>query len=163
MGSSNFLSSSVEKVNFRTEVLSRHLSQETPTPLILQAFPCLSYSPLELSEPSAIFDIKEMRKLMDGHNVVERDWIFGLMGGKMFVSADYNQSKEQQREITMRRIEYLLENGVFKKWMTGKGPENELRIFAFCDCAGIFDHSLYVKVGVHFFLWYVFVHFMPIF
>ncbi|CAN4117566.1 unnamed protein product [Withania somnifera] len=136
MERSNFLSSSMKKVNFRTKVLSRHLNQETPTHnFILQSLPCLSYSPPELSEPSAIFDIKEMRKLTDGHNLVEKDWLL----------------------ITVRRIEYLHERGVFKKWLTGKGPEDELRILAFTDCVGIFDHSLAIKVGVHFYLWYVFV------
>ncbi|KAH0722059.1 hypothetical protein KY289_005103 [Solanum tuberosum] len=155
----------MEKVNFRTKIISRHLNQETPPPnLLLQSFPCLSYNPPELSEPSAIFDTKEMRKLMDGHNLVEKDWLFGLMlqsnlfnpierGGKVFVSPDYNQSKEQQREITMKRIGYLLEHGVFKKWLTGKGPEDELRKLGLLDCLGIYDHSLAIKVGVHFFLW----------
>lgn len=103
---------------------------------------------------------------MDGHNFVEKDWLFGLMlqsnlfnpierGGKVFVSPDYNQSKEQQREITMKRIGYLLEHGVFKKWLTGKGHEDELRKLGLLDCLGIYDHSLAIKVGVHFFLWYV--------
>ncbi|XP_055807401.1 acyl-coenzyme A oxidase 3, peroxisomal-like isoform X1 [Solanum dulcamara] len=157
--------SSMEKVNFRTKIINSHLNQETASPnLIIQSFPCLSYNPPELSEPSAVFDIKEMRKLMDGHNLVERDWLFGLMlqsnlfnpiqrGGKVFVSPDYSQSKEQQREITMRRIGYLLEHGVFKKWLTGKGPEDELRKLGLLDCLGIFDHSLAIKTGVHFFLW----------
>ncbi|XP_015055931.1 acyl-coenzyme A oxidase 3, peroxisomal-like isoform X2 [Solanum pennellii] len=157
--------SSMEKVNFRTKIISRHLNQETPSPnLLLQSIPCLSYNPPELLEPSAIFDTKEMRKLMDGHNFVEKDWLFGLMlqsnlfnpierGGKVFVSPDYNQSKEQQREITMKRIWYLLEHGVFKKWLTGKGHEDELRKLGLLDCLGIYDHSLAIKVGVHFFLW----------
>ncbi|KAK4723567.1 hypothetical protein R3W88_026346 [Solanum pinnatisectum] len=74
-------------------------------------------------------------------------------GGKVFVSPDYNQSKEQQSEINMKRIGYLLEHGVFKKWLTGKGPEDELRKLGLLDCLGIYDHSLAIKVGVHFFLW----------
>ncbi|XP_016462915.1 acyl-coenzyme A oxidase 3, peroxisomal-like isoform X1 [Nicotiana tabacum] len=164
--SSSSYSSSMEKVNFRTKVLSRHLNQENPTPInsILQSFPCLSYNPPEFSEPSSVFDIKEMRKLLDDHNLEDKDWLFGLMlqsnlfntkvrGGKVFVCPDYNQSKEQQSEITMRRIECLLEHGVFKGWLTGNGPEDELRKLAFTDVVSIFDHSLSVKIGVHFFLW----------
>ncbi|XP_019227730.1 PREDICTED: acyl-coenzyme A oxidase 3, peroxisomal isoform X1 [Nicotiana attenuata] len=163
--SSSSYSSSMEKVNFRTKVLSRHLNQENPTPnSILQSFPCLSYNPPEFSETFAVFDIKEMRKLLDDHNLEDKDWLFGLMlqsnlfnpkirGGKVFVCPDYNQSKEQQREITMRRIEYLLEHGVFKGWLTGNGPDDELRKLAFIDVVSIFDHSLSVKIGVHFFLW----------
>ncbi|KAH0778343.1 hypothetical protein KY290_004770 [Solanum tuberosum] len=53
----------------------------------------------------------------------------------------------------MKRIGYLLEHGVFKKWLTGKGPEDELRKLGLLDCLGIYDHSLAIKVGVHFFLW----------
>ncbi|CAN4087258.1 unnamed protein product [Withania somnifera] len=155
----------MDKVNFRTKVLTGHLNQETPSHnSTLQRTPCLSYTPPELSEPSSNFDTKEMRKLMDGHNCLDRDWCYGLMlqsnlfnpterSGKVFVSPDYNQSKEQQREITMRRIGYLLEHGVFRKWLTGNGPEDEFRKLALLDCVGIFDHSLAIKIGVHFFLW----------
>ena len=101
---------------------------------------------------------------MDGQNIEDRDWLFGLMvqsklfnprerGGKTFVLPDYNQSMEQQREMTMKRIGFLLDHGVFQGWLTGKGPEAELRKFALLDVIGIFDHSLAIKVGVHFFLW----------
>ncbi|XP_009783430.1 acyl-coenzyme A oxidase 3, peroxisomal isoform X3 [Nicotiana sylvestris] len=166
MENSHFSSSSMERVNFRTKVISKHLNQENPTfnYSLLQSFPCLSYNPPEFSEPFSVFDIKEMRKLLDGYNLQERDWLFGLMlqsnlfntkvrGGKVFVCPDYDQSKEQQREITMRRIGYLMQNGVFERWLTGKGPEDELRKFDFVDVVGIFDHSLKIKLGVHFFLW----------
>lgn len=172
MEKSNLLCSSMEKVNFRTKVLSRHLKQETPTlNVILQSLPCLSYNPPELSETAAVFDIKEMRKLMDGHNLEERDWFFGLIlqsklfnpvrrGGKVFLSPDYSQSKEQQREMTMRRIEYLVEHGFSKDWLTVKGPEDELRKLALLDCIFIYDHSLSIKMGVHFLLWYAFLSVM---
>lgn len=109
---------------------------------------------------------------MDGHNLEDRDWLFGLMiqsklfcprerGNKVFVGADYNQSMEQQREMTMKRINYLYEHGVFEGWLTKKGVESELRKFSFLEIMGIFDHSLAIKIGVHFFLWYViFLHFI---
>ncbi|KAL3502696.1 hypothetical protein ACH5RR_037145 [Cinchona calisaya] len=160
----------MEKINFRTKVLSRHLNHDpfntknsSKNPF-LQSSPCLSYTPPELSEPNSVFDVKLMRKLMDGHNIVDRDWLYNLMvqsklfnpqekGGKIFVLPDYNQSMEQQREMTMKRIEYLLDHGVFQGWLTRKGPEAELRKFAILDVVGIFDHSLAIKLGVHFFLW----------
>ncbi|CDP15892.1 unnamed protein product [Coffea canephora] len=155
----------MEKINFRTKVLSRHLNHDpTGDKPFLQSSPCLSYTPPELSEPNSFFDVKLMRKLMDGHNIEDRDWLYNLIvqsklfnpqekGGKIFVLPDYNQSMEQQREMTMKRIEYLLDNGVFQGWLTRKGPEAELRKFAFLDVVGIFDHSLAIKIGVHFFLW----------
>lgn len=101
---------------------------------------------------------------MDGHNLEDRDWLYGLMlqsklfnrrsrGGKVYVFPDFNQTMEQQREITMKRIAYLSDCGVFRGWLTGKGPEAEMRKLALLDVVGIFDHSLSIKIGVHFFLW----------
>ncbi|KAK9284343.1 hypothetical protein L1049_023514 [Liquidambar formosana] len=105
-----------------------------------------------------------MRKLMDGHNFQDRDWLFGLMiqsklfcpkraGGRVFISPDYNQTMEQQREMTMKRIAYLLDRGVFDGWLTGKGAEAEMRKFALHEVIGMYDHSLAVKLGVHYYLW----------
>lgn len=74
----------------------------------------------------------------------------------MFVGPDYNQSKEQQRLITMKRIEYMAERGAFLGWLTDSTPQSQLRRFALQEVADSFDHSLSIKIGVHFFLWYVF-------
>lgn len=71
----------------------------------------------------------------------------------MFASPDYNQSMEQQREATMKRIQYLRDRGVFRGFLTGKDIEAEKRKFAFFDVFTLYDHSLGVKLGVHFFLW----------
>ncbi|KAI3440777.1 Acyl-coenzyme A oxidase [Psidium guajava] len=155
----------MDRVSWRTQVLKNHLTQApspSQTPSLSQT-PCLNYSPPELAE-STHFDTSEMRKLLDGHNLQERDWLYGLMtqsklfnprrlGGRVFVSPDYNQSMEQQREMTMKRIDYLLEKGAFEGWLTGKTVEDELRKFALLEVAGVYDHSLVIKLGVHFFLW----------
>ncbi|KAA3462576.1 acyl-coenzyme A oxidase 3, peroxisomal-like [Gossypium australe] len=125
----------------RTKVLTDHLLQSPPSSSFqtpsLSSNACLNYSPPELSEKYA-FDINDMRKLMDGHDLEERDRLFGMItqnkvfnprvrGGKVFVSPDYNQSMEQQREMTWKRIEYLFERGVFQGWLTGEGEEVEMR------------------------------------
>lgn len=55
----------------------------------------------------------------------------------------------------MKRIEYLLDNGVFKGWLTDNGIEAVWRKFALFEAIGIYDHSLAIKLGVHFHLWYV--------
>ncbi|XP_050379349.1 acyl-coenzyme A oxidase 3, peroxisomal-like [Argentina anserina] len=153
----------MDRVTWRTHVLSNHLHGPAASSA-LTANPCVGFSPPELTEPLD-FDVKEMRKLLDHHNLEERDWLFGLMrqsklfnpkeagDGRVFVSPDYNQSMEQQREMTMKRIEYLLDRGVFKGWLTERGVEAELRKFALLEVTGIYDHSLSVKLGVHFFLW----------
>ena len=70
------------------------------------------------------------------------------------MSPDYNETMEQQREISMKRILYFLENGVFKGWLTETGPEAELKKFALYEVCGMYDYSLSAKLGVHFLLWY---------
>ncbi|CAN7065293.1 unnamed protein product [Brassica rapa subsp. trilocularis] len=149
----------------RAHILANHILRSPPLPssLSLAREVCLQYSPPELNE-SYGFDVKEMRRLLDGHNTEDRDWLYGLMmqsnlfnrkerGGKIFVSPDYNQTMEQQREITMKRIWYLLEKGVYRGWLTDSGPEAELKKLALLEVCGIYDHSLSIKLGVHFFLW----------
>lgn len=102
---------------------------------------------------------------MDGHDVEARDWAYRLMEksplfwsprrlpeGRVFMIPDYNQPMEHQREMTMRRIMYLKEGGLYDAWLTG-GRETEMRRFALLESIGLFDHSLTVKTGVHFFLW----------
>ncbi|WCJ30874.1 Acyl-coenzyme A oxidase 3 peroxisomal [Euphorbia peplus] len=157
-------SSPTSRALSRTRILSNHFLNPSPEPFPpLESSICSNYSPPELHERSE-FDVKAMRKLIDMHNIEDRDWLFGLMrqsnlfnprekGGRMFVLPDYNQSMEQQREITMRRIEYLLEKGVFEEWLSGTGVQSEMRKFALHEIIGIYDYSLTVKLAVHFFLW----------
>ncbi|THU45251.1 hypothetical protein C4D60_Mb02t15870 [Musa balbisiana] len=146
-------------------VIAGHLNCQSPSaaaPLALAA--CLHYDPPELSEKPPAFDLAALRRVLDGHDLAARDWLFRLMeesplfcprrrGDRTFVAPDYNQTKEQQRAVTMRRIEYLLRRGVFEGWVTGSGPEAELRKLAFFECIAIYDHSLSIKLGVTYFLW----------
>ncbi|KAF5188727.1 Acyl-coenzyme A oxidase 3, peroxisomal [Thalictrum thalictroides] len=159
-------SNSTERASWRTSVLTKHFHQ-TPSVLSssssLESSICLQYTPPELSEKFE-FDIRDMRRLLDGHNFEDRDWLYGLMkqnnlfcpkiyGGRVFISPDYNQSMEQQREMTMKRLEYLTNRGVFQGWLTDKGVDIHMRKFALLEVIGMFDHSLSVKLGVHMFLW----------
>ncbi|XP_058095758.1 acyl-coenzyme A oxidase 3, peroxisomal-like [Magnolia sinica] len=154
-----------DQISRRTAILTRHLHRPSFHPHLpsLEPSTCLQYSPPEISAASD-FDVRDLRRLMDGHNVEDRDWLFGLMvqsklfcprnsGGRTFIAPDYNQSMEQQREMTMKRIGYLSSLGVFDGWLTGRGPESELRKLSFLECIGSYDHSLAIKIGVHFFLW----------
>ncbi|KAL0865404.1 hypothetical protein Bca101_044522 [Brassica carinata] len=150
----------------RAHVLANHILQSPPQPsnISLTREVCLQYTPPELNE-SYGFQVKEMRKLLDGHNLEDRDWLYGIMvqsnlfnrkergGGKVFVSPDYNETMKQQREISMKRILYLLEKGVFKGWLTETSPEAELKKFALYEVCGMYDYSLSAKLGVHFLLW----------
>ncbi|KAG2324076.1 hypothetical protein Bca52824_006804, partial [Brassica carinata] len=135
----------------RAHVLANHILQSPPQPsnISLTREVCLQYTPPELNE-SYGFQVKEMRKLLDGHNLEDRDWLYGIM---VFVSPDYNETMKQQREISMKRILYLLEKGVFKGWLTETSPEAELKKFALYEVCGMYDYSLSAKLGVHFLLW----------
>lgn len=144
----------MDAASFRTEVLSRHLQSPSSSQSLLQSSTCLNYA-----EP-VLFDTHQMRKLMDGHHWEHRDLVYKLIiesqlfvptnrGGKVFVTPDYNQSMQQQREMTMKRIQYLVRHGVFDGFLTS----DELRSFAIADAVGAYDHSLGIKLGVHFFLW----------
>ncbi|KAG2267198.1 hypothetical protein Bca52824_061753 [Brassica carinata] len=150
---------------WRAHVLANHILRSAPPPsnISLTRDVCL-HTPPEVKE-SCGFDVKEMRKLLDGHNLEERDWLYGIMiqnnlfnrkergGGKEFVSPDYNETMEQQREISMKRILYLLEKGVFQGWLTETSPEAELKKFVLYEVCGMYDYSLSAKLGVQFLLW----------
>ncbi|EMS62186.1 hypothetical protein TRIUR3_06747 [Triticum urartu] len=125
----------------------------------LQFSPCLSYAPPESSGAPPAFAPMELRALLDGHHLRERDWAYGAMeesplfcprraGGKVFVSPDYNEGKEGQREATMRRIGYLTRRGVFRGWLTEPGPDAELHKLALLECLGVYDHSLAIKIEI---------------
>ncbi|KAF3453613.1 hypothetical protein FNV43_RR04054 [Rhamnella rubrinervis] len=74
--------------------------------------------------------------------------------GRLFVSLDYDQSMEQQREMTVKHIGYMLDRRFFRGWLMEKGPEAKMRKLALMDVFAIFDHFIAMKLGVHFFLWY---------
>ncbi|XP_071735800.1 acyl-coenzyme A oxidase 3, peroxisomal-like [Rutidosis leptorrhynchoides] len=162
----------MDRVIFRTQILTGHLqNHNNPDTGLLYTTPCVNYTPPELSELSSDFDTKSLRKLLDGESMDEIDYMFNLMiqstlfcprnrGGKVFISPDFNQSMEQQRKMTMKRVDYLREQGVFDGWLTRKGPEAELSGFTRANSCGVFDHSLGIKLGVHFFLWGGAIQFM---
>ncbi|KAI3744108.1 hypothetical protein L1987_57183 [Smallanthus sonchifolius] len=162
----------MDRVSFRTQVLTRHLNNHHSTSTdLLHPATCLSYSPPELWEQPPDYDTKSLRKLLDRDSMEEIDYMFNLMiqsnlfcrrerGGKVFILPDFNQSMEQQREMTMRRIGYLREQGVFDGWLTRKGPDAELSGFTRANSCGVFDHSFGIKLGVHFFLWGGAIQFM---
>ncbi|XP_078177053.1 acyl-coenzyme A oxidase 3, peroxisomal-like [Carex rostrata] len=163
MGS--LFNSGVDRAARRATILANHLIQpELAATSLLSASNCLHYNAPELTNPAS-FNTIHLRQILDGHHVETRDWLFKLMEesplfcpkrrceGKVFVTPDYNATKEQQREMTMRRIEFLLNNGVFEGWLTDFSAEATLRKFGLLESLGVYDHSLAIKVGVHFILW----------
>lgn len=101
---------------------------------------------------------------MDGHDVELRDKVFDLMrqsklfhyktvGDLTYLQANYNDSLDTQRQLTMDRLVYFKEHGLFKGCLTNATPEQQMQTSAFFECLALFDHSSYVKVGVHIRLW----------
>jgi len=111
-----------------------------------------------------IFDKEEMRYLLDDHNILERELMYDLMAsselfwakkvGNMVLAPHYNEPMEKQRDKTLARILFLCEKGAFKGWLTEHTQQFEFRQSALCESLDIFDHSLSIKLGVHFYLWY---------
>ncbi|MCO5578203.1 hypothetical protein L7F22_032041 [Adiantum nelumboides] len=60
---------------------------------------------------------------------------------------------EAQRSITMERIQFLLRKGVFRGWLTNNDLQFAFSRSAVHQSLGTFDHSLGIKLGVHFHLW----------
>lgn len=101
---------------------------------------------------------------MDGHSVQVRDQCFELMrknelfhlktgGSTTFLGVDYGALLHTQREITMERLMYMRDSGVFKGLLTVNTMEQYLTTSAVFECMSLFDHSLSIKAGVHFHLW----------
>ncbi|MCO5557767.1 hypothetical protein L7F22_011338 [Adiantum nelumboides] len=101
-----------------------------------------------------------MRKLLDGHDTEKRDAIYNLIASsELFqfknglVVPDCNKTMEEHREMTLKRIKFLLRKGVFQGYLTSNNPDLYLTRAAVYESLGNFDHSLSVKVSLQFNLW----------
>ncbi|KAH8932954.1 hypothetical protein BDL97_18G006000 [Sphagnum fallax] len=155
---------SVLAKHFATQEEARAASSTITSSGSLRRSACLEYASPESNSERPAFDKEEMRCLLDGHNIPERNFMFNLMasselfqakkvGNTIFLSPDYNQPMEEQRDITLARILFLREKGVFKGWLTERTQESDLKRSALFESFGIFDHSLAIKLGVHIHLW----------
>jgi acyl-CoA oxidase len=110
------------------------------------------------------FDQAAMRALLDGHHMEVRDSFTNLMlssdlfvskrvGGRVFASPNFNTTMEEHRDKTLQRILFFKSKGVFQGWLTDSSVEDALKRAALFETLGIFDHSLAIKLGVHFHLW----------
>eukprot|EP00252_Welwitschia_mirabilis_P019483 TRINITY_DN4526_c0_g1_i1.p1 TRINITY_DN4526_c0_g1~~TRINITY_DN4526_c0_g1_i1.p1 ORF type:complete len:562 (+),score=96.10 TRINITY_DN4526_c0_g1_i1:549-2234(+) len=154
-----------QQIARRTSVIARHLIVAEDERLSsLEKFCCLQYSPPESVSGEAAFAIDSMRRIIDVHNIEDRDWLFKLMassdlfglnkrGSYVFCIPDYNKPMEHQREMTLKRIHFLAKKGIFKGWLTSTSEPDIKKYAAWNECLGIYDHSLAIKVGVHMHLW----------
>jgi len=77
----------------------------------------------------------------------------GSDGRPVYTAMDYNTTKEEQREVTFKRILFLRDAGYFRGWLTNDDTENVRRKAAMHEAIGIYDHSMAIKLGVHIHLW----------
>ncbi|KAI5077659.1 hypothetical protein GOP47_0007483 [Adiantum capillus-veneris] len=101
-----------------------------------------------------------MRKVLDGHDIGKREAIYNLIASsELFqfkeglVVPDCNKTMEEQREMTLKRIKFLLKKGVFQGYLTSNNPGLFLSRAAVFESLGNFDHSLGVKVSLQYNLW----------
>ncbi|XP_078438670.1 acyl-coenzyme A oxidase 3, peroxisomal-like [Wolffia australiana] len=164
----------LERVHRRTSIIAHHLlngSSSTAETRQLEASACVQYASPESYEKIELY-VDEMRRIMDGHDSDARDWVYRIMEesplflsprrprkGRIFLIPNYDEPMEQQRELTMRRIVYLRDRGMYDGWLTC-GREMEMRRFALIESSVLFDHSLGIKLGVQFFLWGLGIRFL---
>ncbi|CAM6085229.1 unnamed protein product [Calypogeia fissa] len=152
----------------RTSVLAKHFSQISVNHhqqhTALERVPCLQYTSPEANSGASAFDVATLRGLMDGHDTELRDKIFDLMkksplfhyrtvGDLTYLQANYNDSLDKQRELTMERLLYFKDNGLFKGCLTNATPKQQMETITFFEILAMFDHSASIKAGVHIHLW----------
>jgi acyl-CoA oxidase len=105
-----------------------------------------------------------MRELMDGHDLELRDELYNLMrkntlfhlktvGDLTYMQPDYGLPLDTQRELTMDRVLYFKDEGLFKGSLTNATPEQQLQTSVLLEVLAMFDHSSSIKAGVHIHLW----------
>ena len=110
---------------------------------------------------------RSMRSVLFGESVKAYDRVFAFAKdnplfwvnpnppeGHLFTGTDYDMPKKEQRELTFKRILCLRDAGFFDGWMTDMTPNGMRESLAFSEAFGMLDHSLTIKIGVHFRLWY---------
>ncbi|CAM6111624.1 unnamed protein product [Calypogeia fissa] len=157
------------RLSRRTSILAKHFLQNSAhhqqqQARALESVPCFQYTPPEDNSGVPAFDTATMRELLDGHHVEFRNKFFDLLrqselfhyktiGDLTYLQANYGDSLDAQRQLTMDRLLYLKEHGLFKGCLTNQTPEKQMETAAFFECMASFDHSMSIKAGVHIHLW----------
>eukprot|EP00899_Mesostigma_viride_P024497 jgi/Mesvir1/5231/Mv15357-RA.1 len=145
---------------WRTSVIGKHLAAHDSLPLQnIERSPCMAYTPPEKNECPPAFSTDEMRAVLDVHHLDVRDQLYELFatddmfkGKKGFSMVNYDATVAELREKNMARILHLVKKGWYKGCLS-TDPNVMWRMAAVGEAVGLYDHSLGVKLGVHFQLW----------
>ncbi|CDF77395.1 unnamed protein product [Chondrus crispus] len=95
------------------------------------------------------FDTKKMRELLDMNNFELRDSLYELFKNPVFVPR-YNETLDEERARTIQRWRLIAKTGVFHEALRIFTVKGRQRYEATLESVGAIDHSLDIKMGVHY-------------
>lgn len=95
------------------------------------------------------FDVKKMRELLDMNNFELRDSFYELFRNPVFAHR-YNETLEQERTRTIQRWRLIAKTGVFINTLREFTVEGRQRYEATMESVAAVDHSLDIKMSVHY-------------
>eukprot|EP00190_Bangiopsis_sp_CCMP1999_P004786 CAMPEP_0198731144 /NCGR_PEP_ID=MMETSP1475-20131203/28334_1 /TAXON_ID= ORGANISM="Unidentified sp., Strain CCMP1999" /NCGR_SAMPLE_ID=MMETSP1475 /ASSEMBLY_ACC=CAM_ASM_001111 /LENGTH=605 /DNA_ID=CAMNT_0044494069 /DNA_START=36 /DNA_END=1850 /DNA_ORIENTATION=- len=96
-------------------------------------------------------DPRVLYEILCGHHVELREEVYNLFEREPELFKPQHQlSMREQRELLMRRWDRLHELGYFKNTITSGDPNRYLARLAVSEVCEMLDHSLSVKMGVHY-------------
>eukprot|EP00188_Purpureofilum_apyrenoidigerum_P005960 Plantae.Rhodophyta-Purpureofilum_apyrenoidigerum.ctg8429.p1 GENE.Plantae.Rhodophyta-Purpureofilum_apyrenoidigerum.ctg8429~~Plantae.Rhodophyta-Purpureofilum_apyrenoidigerum.ctg8429.p1 ORF type:complete len:615 (-),score=104.60 Plantae.Rhodophyta-Purpureofilum_apyrenoidigerum.ctg8429:374-2218(-) len=97
------------------------------------------------------FNPRILYELLCGHDAELREEIYELFKREPeLFKPQHHLSLREQRELLMRRWDRLHELGYFKNTITSGDPKRYLARLAVSEVCEMLDHSLSVKMGVHY-------------
>lgn len=95
------------------------------------------------------FDTKKMRSLLDMNSLELRDSLYELFKNPVF-TVRYGETLEEERARTMQRWNLIARTGVFAGTLSAFTVQSRQRYEAIMESVGLMDHSLDIKMGVHY-------------
>lgn len=95
------------------------------------------------------FDKMKMRQILDMNNFELRDSFYRLFKNPIFAPR-YNETLAEERARTIQRWRLIAKTGVFHNALRKFTVEGRQRYEATLESVGALDHSLDIKMGVHY-------------
>lgn len=131
--------------NLSTPLLNRQWAQDAEE----QKHAGIHPYPSGVVAASPAFDQKKMRELLDMNSFEVRDSLYELFKDPVFAPR-YNDSLEEQRARTIQRWSLIAKTGLFRNALRKFTPEGRRRYEAILESVSALDHSLEIKMSVHY-------------
>lgn len=95
------------------------------------------------------FDLPKMRQLLDMNNIALRDSLYDLFKHPAFIPR-YNESLAEERTRTIQRWRLIAKTGVFHNTLRKFTADSRQKYEATLESVAAIDHSLDIKMGVHY-------------